>query len=134
MLSKIVTNSFSKKIHFKFKVYKKDRSQLRSTHSVWFQKSTGLKRISKQRKLKVFTSINKRQELCLYFDEVSAILQVLHIRVLLSGSSGKMKFDSSSWYVKAGLLRFSGDHVRVFSYFANYTFCTLAPQVRPQNT
>ena len=27
---------FSKKIHFRFQVYKKDRSQLRSTHSVWF--------------------------------------------------------------------------------------------------
>ena len=31
VLLKIVTNSLSKKIHFKFKVYKKDRSQLRST-------------------------------------------------------------------------------------------------------
>ena len=37
---------FSKEIHFKFKVHKKDSSQLRSTHSVCFQKSTGLKRIS----------------------------------------------------------------------------------------
>ena len=27
---------FSKKIHFRFQVYKKDKSQLRSTHSVWF--------------------------------------------------------------------------------------------------
>ena len=87
--------------------------------------------ISKQRKLKVFTSVNKRSALCLYFDEVSAILQALHIRALLSMSSGKMKFDGSSWYVKAYLLRFCGDHVRVF---ANYTFCTLAPEVRPQNT
>ena len=43
----------------------------------------------------MFTSI-KRQALCLYFDEVSAILQALHIRVLLSGSSGKIKFDTSS--------------------------------------
>ena len=44
-----------------------------------------------------------------------------------------MKFDSSSWYVKAGLLRFCGDHVRVF-FFANYTFCTLASEVPSQNT
>ena len=43
-----------------------------------------------------------------------------------------MKFDSSSWYVKAGLLRFCGDHVRVF-FFANYTFCTLGPEVPSQN-
>ena len=34
--------------------------------------------------------------LCLDFDEVSAILQALHIRALLSRSSGDMKFDSSS--------------------------------------
>ena len=34
--------------------------------------------------------------LCLDFDEVSAILQALHIRALLSRSSGEMKFDSSS--------------------------------------
>ena len=43
---------------------------------------------------------------CSFFDEVSAILQALHIRALLSRTSGKMKFDSSSWYVKTGLLRF----------------------------
>ena len=67
------------------------------------------------------------------FDEVSTILQALHIRVLLSRSSGEMKFDSSSsWYVKPGLLRFCGDHVRFF--FANYKVCTLAPEVRSQNT
>ena len=51
--------------------------------------------------------------LCLDFDEVSAILEALHIRALLSRSSREMKFDSSSWYVKAGLLRF-WDNVRVF--------------------
>ena len=34
--NKIVTNSFPKKIHFKLQVYKKDKSQLRSTHSVCF--------------------------------------------------------------------------------------------------
>ena len=44
--------------------------------------------------------------LCLYFDEVSAILQALHIRAPLSRSSGKMEFDSGLWYVKAGLLHF----------------------------
>ena len=36
VLLKIFTNSLSKKIHFKFKVYKKDRSQMRSTHAVCF--------------------------------------------------------------------------------------------------
>ena len=36
-------------------------------------------------------------------------------------------FDSSSWYIKATyLLRFCGDHVRLFFFCANYTFCTLA--------
>ena len=44
--------------------------------------------------------------LCLDFDQVSTILQALHIRSLLSRSSQEMKFDSSSWYVEAGLLRF----------------------------
>ena len=52
--------------------------------------------------------------LCLHFDEVIAILQALHIRALMSRSSGKLKFDSSSWYVKSGLLRLCGDLVRVF--------------------
>ena len=33
---KIVTNSFPKNAHFKFQVYERDRSQLRSTHSVYF--------------------------------------------------------------------------------------------------
>ena len=37
----------------------------------------------------MFTSINKHSALCLYCDEVSAILQALHIRALLSRSSGK---------------------------------------------
>ena len=35
----------------------------------------------------------------------------------LSMSSGKMKFDSSSWYVKADLLCFCEDHVRVSFFF-----------------
>ena len=62
----------------------------------------------------VFTYINKRSALCqLDFDKVSAILQTLHIRALLSRSSRKMKFDSTSGYVKADLLRF-WDNVRVF--------------------
>ena len=39
--------------------------------------------------------------LCLDFDEVSAILQALHLFALLSRSSREMKFNSS-WYVKAG--------------------------------
>ena len=38
--------------------------------------------------------------LCLDFDEVSAILHALHIRALLSRSSGEMKFDSSSCMLK----------------------------------
>ena len=38
--------------------------------------------------------------LCLDFDEVSGILQALHIRALLSRSSGEMKFDSSSCMLK----------------------------------
>ena len=38
--------------------------------------------------------------LCLHFDEVSAILQVLHIRALFSRSSGEMTFDSSSCMLK----------------------------------
>ena len=38
--------------------------------------------------------------LCLDFDEVSAILQAIHIRALLSRSSGEMKFDSSSCMLK----------------------------------
>ena len=50
--------------------------------------------------------------LFLDLDEVSTILQALHIRALLSRSSREMKFDSSSWYVKAGLPRFR-DNVRV---------------------
>ena len=55
-----------------------------------------------------------RHFFCLDFDEVSAILQALHIHALLSNRSSRdMKFDSSSWYVKAGLLRF-WDNVRVF--------------------
>ena len=37
-----------------------------------------------------------------------------YTRAVVSRSSGKMKLDSSSWYVKAGLPRFCGDHVRVF--------------------
>ena len=47
--------------------------------------------------------------LCLYFEEVCAILQALHTRALLSRSIGKVKFDS-----EAGLLRFCGDreHIR----------------------
>ena len=45
----------------------------------------------------------------------------LHTRALLSRSSGKVKFDSSSWYVKAGLLRFCGDHVGVAFFFSQTT-------------
>ena len=82
--------------------------------------------ISKQTKLKVCTSINKRSALCLYCDEVSAILQALHIRALLSRSSGKAKFDSNSRYVKAGLLRFCRDHFRfLFVCLFVCLFCKL---------
>ena len=48
------------------------------------------------------------------------LLLLLHIRALLSMSSGKMKFDSSRWYVEASLLYFCGDHVRV-----SFLFCKL---------
>ena len=58
--------------------------------------------ILKQIKLKVFTYIIK----CFDTNEVSAILQALHMCTLLSRSSREMKFDSSLWYVKASLLRF----------------------------
>ena len=52
MLLKIVTNSFPKQICFKFQVYKKDRSQLRSTHSVYmFIEVKRIKRISGLRHL-----------------------------------------------------------------------------------
>ena len=44
--------------------------------------------------------------LCLDFDEVGAILQALHIRALLSRSSGEMKFDSSSCVFKPAYFAF----------------------------
>ena len=64
----------------------------------------------------VYSSINKRLTLCLYilWWGQRNPTSTTYTRELLSRSSGKMKFDSSSWYVKAGLLRFFGDHVRVF--------------------
>ena len=52
--------------------------------------------------------------LCLDFADVSAILQALHTRALLSRSSGEMKLDSISWQVEADLLCFCWDHVNVF--------------------
>ena len=48
----------------------------------------------------MFTCSNKRFCTLLDFDEVSAILQALHLRALLSRSSGEMKFDSSSCMLK----------------------------------
>ena len=52
VLLKIVTNSFPKKICFKLQVYKKDRSQLRSTHSVYmFLEVKRINRISGLRHL-----------------------------------------------------------------------------------
>ena len=59
--------------------------------------------------------------LCLDFDEVSAILQALHIRALLSRSSGEMKFDSSSCMLKPVYFAFVKTMLQIF--FANYTFC-----------
>ena len=56
---------------------------------------------------------------------VSAILQALYTSAVVH-VKWKMKFDSSSWYVKADLLRFCGDRARVF-FFCKlhiYTFCT----------
>ena len=54
-----------------------------------------------------------RHSVCTLMRSAQSYNHYVHIRALLSRSSGKMKFDSSSWYVKAGLLRFCGDHVRV---------------------
>ena len=56
---------------------------------------------------KCLLSSTKVSALWLDFGEVGAILQALHIslRVLSSRSSREMKFDGSSWYFKAGLLR-----------------------------
>ena len=59
--------------------------------------------------------------LCLDFDEVSTILQALHIRALLSRSSGEMKFDSSSCMLKPVYFAFVKTMLEFF--FANYTFC-----------
>ena len=67
----------------------------------------------KKKNSKCLLTPTKVSALCLDFDEVSGILQALLIRALLSRSSREMKFDSSSWYVKAGLLRF-WDNVRVY--------------------
>ena len=61
--------------------------------------------------------------LCLDFDEVSAILQALHIRALLSRSSGEMKFDSSSCMLKPVYFAFVKTMLEFF--FANYTFCQI---------
>ena len=76
-------------------------------------------------KLEVFTYINKRLGTLFRLDEVSAILQAQHIRALLSRSSGVMKFDSSSLFVKPGLLRFCGDHVRGFFFLQTTNFVPL---------
>ena len=65
-------------------------------------------------KTKKIESVYLHQQTFRHFDEVIAILQALHIRALMSSRSGKLKFDSSSWYVKSGLLRLCGDLVRVF--------------------
>ena len=58
--------------------------------------------------------------LCLDFDEVSAILQALHIRALLSRSSGEMKFDSSSRMLKP--VYFAFVKTRVFFWQTTSTF------------
>ena len=58
--------------------------------------------------------------LWLDFDEASAILQALHIRALLSRSSGEMKFDSSSCMLKPVYFAFVNTMLEFF--FANYTF------------
>ena len=59
-----------------------------------------LSHISKQKNWKCLLASTNVSALCLDFDEVSAILQALHIRALLSRSSGEMKFDSSSCMLK----------------------------------
>ena len=57
--------------------------------------------------------------LCLDFDEGRAILQALHIRALLSMSSGEMTFDSSSCMLKVYFAFVN----TMLEFFANYTFC-----------
>ena len=68
---------------------------------------------SKQRKSKVFTYISKRFGTLFRLWWGQCYPTRTQVRALLSRSSREMKFDSSSWYVKAGLLRF-WDNVRVF--------------------
>ena len=61
----------------------------------------------------MFTYINKRFGTLFRLWWGQCYPTSTHIRALLSRSSREMKFNSSSWYVKAGLLRF-WDNVRVF--------------------
>ena len=58
--------------------------------------------------------------LCLDFDEVSAILQALHIRALLSRSSGEMKFDSSSCTLKPVYFAFVKTVLEFFSQTTHF--------------
>ena len=58
--------------------------------------------------------------LCLDFDEVSAILQALHIRALLSRSSGEMKFDSSSCMLKPVYFAFVKTMLEFFSQTTHF--------------
>ena len=59
--------------------------------------------------------------LCLDCDEVSAILQALHIRTLLSRSSGEMKFDSSSCMLKPVYFAFVKTMLEFFFVFLQTT-------------
>ena len=80
-----------------------------------------LSHISKQKNWKCLLASTNVSALCLDFDEVSAILQALHIRALLSRSSGEMKFDSSSCMLKPVFVK----TMLQFFFFANYTFCQI---------
>ena len=64
--------------------------------------------------------------LCLDFEEVSAILQALHIRALLSRSSGEMKFDSSSCMLKP--VYFAFVKTRVFFWQTTSIFAKTSEQ------
>ena len=82
-----------------------------------------LSHISKQKNWKCLLASTNVSALCLDFDEVSAILQALHIRALLSRSSGEMKFDSSSCMLKPVFVKTMLQFF--FFFFANYTFCQI---------
>ena len=73
----------------------------------------------KTKKIEKFTYISKRFGTLFRLWWGQCYPTRTQVRALLSRSSREMKFDSSSWYVKAGLLRF-WDNVRVFLQTAHF--------------